>query len=355
MSPGLHGPSGSEWGRLWDPANFLPFAKIPFLWVDGTNDRAFPLDHVMRSAALAEGPSFFCTRLRMVHAHGPAGEAPPEILDFADYFARDGRPPVHIEKSCLRDGKISCRFDARGRRLARAELLWTCSAEDVDNGSRQWESVAIRDFAPTSGEVSADLPAGTVQALINLVDSDGLIFSSPTMKASRGDAEASFAERNPLQEKAESLERKIASRHKIYVSDSWGGGHRIIFDFDGRKAWIVEPRRAADGVPWIWTMQWMGAYLDRTGAPRLVGWHSDPDAEWDISGAWTEEHQARVFYEKLMRAWKARDRVCGQFLWTFFPHENPGRTARIEEGYRVVDKIGPGPQLAARLAEGPTK
>ena len=77
------------------------------------------------------------------------------------------------------------------------------------------------------------------------------------------------------------------------------------------------------------------------GAWRLVGWHSDPDAEWDIDGAWTEEHQARVFYEKLMRAWKARDRVCGQFLWTFFPHENPGRTARIEEGYRVIDKIGP--------------
>ena len=77
------------------------------------------------------------------------------------------------------------------------------------------------------------------------------------------------------------------------------------------------------------------------GAWRLVGWHSDPDAKWDIDGAWTEEHQARIFYEKLMRAWQARDKVCGQFLWTFFPHENPGRSARIEEAYRVIDKIGP--------------
>ena len=74
-----------------------------------------------------------------------------------------------------------------------------------------------------------------------------------------------------------SLENAIASKHKIIVSDVWGGGHRIIFDFNGRKAWIVEPM---DGVctdadrRWVWTMQWMGAYLNRTGAPDLVkrGW-----------------------------------------------------------------------------------
>ena len=74
---------------------------------------------------------------------------------------------------------------------------------------------------------------------------------------------------------AEFLERKLSERHRIYVSDRWGGGHRIIFDFNGRKAWIVEPDRADAAMPWVWTMQWMGAYLERTGAPQLVkkGWH----------------------------------------------------------------------------------
>lgn len=74
-----------------------------------------------------------------------------------------------------------------------------------------------------------------------------------------------------------SLECVISSSHSILVSDDWGGGHRIIFDFNGRKAWIVEPK---EGAPvdsdrrWVWTMQWMGAYLNRTGAPDLVkgGW-----------------------------------------------------------------------------------
>ena len=74
-----------------------------------------------------------------------------------------------------------------------------------------------------------------------------------------------------------SLEDRIAAAHKVLVSDDWGGGHRMIFDFGGRKAWIVEPKSGAavDGNRrWVWTMQWMGAYLNRTGAPDLVerGW-----------------------------------------------------------------------------------
>lgn len=73
------------------------------------------------------------------------------------------------------------------------------------------------------------------------------------------------------------LEDRIAATHKVLVSDDWGGGHRIVFDFNGRKAWVVEPKEDVqeDGERrWVWTMQWMGAYLNRTGAPDLVkrGW-----------------------------------------------------------------------------------
>ena len=66
------------------------------------------------------------------------------------------------------------------------------------------------------------------------------------------------------------LETKIAQKHRIIESDGWGGGHRIIFDFGGRRGWIVEPMTAREDRPWCWTMQWMGAFLNRTGAPDLV-------------------------------------------------------------------------------------
>ena len=77
------------------------------------------------------------------------------------------------------------------------------------------------------------------------------------------------------------------------------------------------------------------------GAWREYGWHTDPEAPFELKGPWSEEHQARVLWEKLMRGWKAHDKVCGHVLWTFFTHRNPGRSARIEEAYRVIDKIGP--------------
>ena len=66
------------------------------------------------------------------------------------------------------------------------------------------------------------------------------------------------------------LETKIAAKHKILTSDTWGGGHRMIFDFNGLKGWVVEPKTPRADKPWVWTMQWMGAFLERTGAPTLV-------------------------------------------------------------------------------------
>ncbi len=70
------------------------------------------------------------------------------------------------------------------------------------------------------------------------------------------------------------LEKKILDGgHKMIYSDSWGGGHRMVFDFNGRRGWVVEPAAPATpraDKPWVWTMQWMGAFLSRTGAPDLV-------------------------------------------------------------------------------------
>ena len=89
-----------------------------------------------------------------------------------------------------------------------------------------------------------------------------------TVVAAMGAAMALAGEVSPL-------EARIAAKHKVVISDSWGGGHRIVFDFNGRKGWVIEPAKAAPGSPWVWTMQWMGAFLNRTGAPALVarGWH----------------------------------------------------------------------------------
>ena len=173
-------PLAGKWGALWDPARWLPEAKCPMLWVDGTNDFAFSLDRVRRSAALASKvPHVFSSHVRMVHGHGEPGEGPREILAFADYFARGGKNVVRVCE-CRRDGNsVTAAFEANGRNVVRAELLWTVDGADISWDKRLWESRVISGFDFASGQVSAVLPENAFAWIINLVTDDGLVFSTP--------------------------------------------------------------------------------------------------------------------------------------------------------------------------------
>ena len=172
-------PLSAKWAALWDASAFLPFAKCPMLWIDGTNDFAFSLDRVRKSAALAPVEHAFSTHLRMVHGHGAPGEAPREILAFADHFARGDADIVSIGE-CERAGvRVSARFRAAGRDVVRAELLYTLDGGDVKWSDRLWRFTEADTLDPGAGTVSATLPAGAFAWCVNLVTSDGLVFSSP--------------------------------------------------------------------------------------------------------------------------------------------------------------------------------
>lgn len=175
-----------RWARLWDASCYLPFAKCPMMWVDGTNDFAFSLDRVRRSAALAaDVPHVFSTHLRMVHGHGEPGEGPREILAFADFFARGGPDVVRVGE-CRRDGRrIEVPFNANGRKVVRAELMFTKDGADVLWSKRFWETADVPGFDPSSGKVVAELPDGAFAWIVNLVTDDGLVFSSPYAEGQR--------------------------------------------------------------------------------------------------------------------------------------------------------------------------
>ncbi len=175
-------PLTAKWASLWDPAAFLPLAKCPMLWVDGTNDRFFPLDRVRRSAAMAPVPHAFSTRLRMVHGHGEPGEGPREILAFADHYARGGADVVRFADCGLEGGRLVARFSADGRRIARAELLYTLDGADTLWDERLWRFAEADSLDAEAGTVSAAPPSGTFACVLNLVTTDGLIFSSPYTK-----------------------------------------------------------------------------------------------------------------------------------------------------------------------------
>jgi dienelactone hydrolase len=155
---------GSRWMRWWDPSAYLPAAKMPMLWVDGTNDFAYTMNALQKSYRLPTSAHTICLRPRMPHGHGGPGENPREIQVFADSIVNGGEALPQITGQG-RDGRKVWATFTSARPVTKAELEFT-----KDTGpwqKRLWEVVPAT-FA--DGKVSAELPEGTTVYYLNLTD-----------------------------------------------------------------------------------------------------------------------------------------------------------------------------------------
>ena len=161
-----------KWLRLWDPSQYLPRVTMPFLWLNGTNDTAFPMDSHRKSSRLPKTERTLAIRVRMPHAHGGPGENPEEIRTCADALFRGGAPLARILKQGEADGTIWAEFEAKAP-LAKAELCFT-----KDSGrwpQRTWETLP---GTIDGRRASARLPGGATAAYLNLIDERGLVVST---------------------------------------------------------------------------------------------------------------------------------------------------------------------------------
>ncbi len=170
------------WFALWDPSEYLQSPKyrkgIPYLWCDGTNDRWYPFDALRMSCNLLdnETPLNLSLKLRMPHGYAPHGD-PKEITALANHYLKGAPPLVDVTHAWERDGKLFAEFDAHGRTLVRAELLYTTSRNGI-LARRPWQVKAVGDFAPATGKVAVALPPQTSCYVLNLITDDGLVASS---------------------------------------------------------------------------------------------------------------------------------------------------------------------------------
>ncbi|WP_043583586.1 alpha/beta hydrolase family protein [Geminisphaera colitermitum] len=169
----------TEWNRLWDPKHRLPQARLPILWLNGTNDFAFTMSAWQRSYRAAPGTQAVCLRVRMKHGHGAPGENPEEIRAFAD--------------SIVRGGVSLARVTGQGRDAATnaAWVTWTAAPdtpvrEAVLNFTRtsggRWQDRIWETMTATVDDVAsratATVPADASVFYFNLTDARGLIVSS---------------------------------------------------------------------------------------------------------------------------------------------------------------------------------
>ncbi len=170
---GKMGPENKEkWRTNWDPSAYLPQAKMPMLWVTGTNDFAFPMDSLKRSYQLPQGNRFLAIRPRMPHGHGAAGENPAEIHAMADAVLKGGPAMAKVALGARDGRKVSTTWTGGGKMVS-ASLNYT-----TDEG--QWQKRLWKEIpaTPGDGRVEAELPEGTKIYYFNLQDGAGLVASS---------------------------------------------------------------------------------------------------------------------------------------------------------------------------------
>ncbi len=160
-----------QWFSMWDPSHYLKAAKMPFLWVNGTNDFAFPMDS-MKLSYLLTRKRFLAIRVRMPHAHGGPGENPEEIRLMADYVCKDGEAPAAFKSQGMKKRIAWAKFNSP-LPVKTAELNFTRALGHWTD--RIWYSVpaVIKD-----GLVSAELPKGTTVYFFNIFDDLGRVASS---------------------------------------------------------------------------------------------------------------------------------------------------------------------------------
>ena len=163
---------GDRWMRWWDPSSYLGNAKMPMLWVTGSNDFAYTFNALQKSYRLPTGPWTLAIRLRMPHGHGPAGEGPEEIHAFADSILMGGEPLVKITGQGRDGNNVWATFTGKTP-LAKAELNVT-----KDRGNwpdRKWDALPA---TIEGGKVTGVLPEGTTTWYLNLFDTRDLVVST---------------------------------------------------------------------------------------------------------------------------------------------------------------------------------
>jgi dienelactone hydrolase len=177
-SPGLgldRQPAGivDRWEQLWDPLRHVAGARMPMLWINGTNDFAFTPPMWRATQDLSRGRRHLTFLREWAHGH-TEGQIRSEIHAFADAELRGARPLARAVEVRTDENRFHARF-TEGSSLRRAELVWTPESGGPWPG-RKWRETETR--LHSGGKVVAEVPADAAAWFVNVVDDRRLVAST---------------------------------------------------------------------------------------------------------------------------------------------------------------------------------
>ncbi len=159
------------WIKHYDPSVWLPQCTSPILFVNGTNDRHYPLDSYMKSYNVVNIEKQIRIEVNMKHGHWQ-GWRPEEIGAFIDHHLLGTPPLPEIKSPTLKKGKAKVKF-ASELPIKKGELHYTTEVGPLLK--RQWQTV------PASIEgtaLTAEVPEDATIWMFSVTDERGLMVSS---------------------------------------------------------------------------------------------------------------------------------------------------------------------------------
>lgn len=161
-----------RWVSLFDPSRYLTSVRCPTLFVNGTNDFAYPLDSYQKSYRLVtKAPRTLCVTVRMPHGHSE-GWNPNEIALFTDSILRKGAPLASVGELTLRDGQAMAKVHSEAS-IVSAALHYTTDTGPWDK--REWKTT---EATYQDGTISAKLPPSPSVVFLSVTDNRGAIVST---------------------------------------------------------------------------------------------------------------------------------------------------------------------------------
>jgi len=162
-----------RWVETFDPSAYLGGVKCPILFLNGTNDFAYPLDSYQKSYSLVTSPRTLSVRVRLPHGHLWKFE---EVDTFIDSVLKKG-DPLPVVGEMTREGDVVS-VAVTGKAKVKSASLHYAVAEGAWQ-KREWKSLPaeIKD-----GKVTAKLPTNRPLVFyLAVIDERGPEVSAPHM------------------------------------------------------------------------------------------------------------------------------------------------------------------------------
>jgi dienelactone hydrolase len=160
-----------RWVDYFDPSRYLGGVNCPILFLNGSNDFAYPLDSYQKSYQQVRGPMVLSVKVRLPHGHIWTFH---EVDCFVDSVLKNGAPLPRLKLMKITDGVAVAAFSAKVP-LTKAELNYTTDGGEWQK--RLWKTIPAEIG---QGKLTARLPADRpLVCYLSVTDQRDVTVSTP--------------------------------------------------------------------------------------------------------------------------------------------------------------------------------